>query len=153
MKDKKACILYSLLTFVIWQLCVSLSKIFGNSFHFGEFFSILPVINKGAAFGIFNDNPYILGTLGIFVIIGTAFYVYKKLDSKNRILILLFASFTAGVLGNTTERFFNGYVNDFIKINLFSFPVFNIFDILITGSIFLYIIFCIKEEFIKRKKN
>lgn len=153
MKDKKACILYILLTFVIWQLCVSLSKIFGSSFYFGEFFSILPVINKGAAFGIFNNNAYILGALGVFVIIGAAFYVYKKLESKDKMLILLFSCFSAGVLGNTTERFLNGFVNDFIKINLFNFPVFNIFDILITGSIFLYIAFCIKKEFIKRKKN
>lgn len=153
MKDKKASLIYIMLTIVIWQLSVSLSNILGKSFYIGDFFSILPVINKGAAFGIFNNNPYILGGLGVVVIFSTVFYVFRKITFEDRMKILVLSTFTSGILGNTTERFLNGFVNDFIKINFFEFPVFNIFDILITGSIFLYILFCIKEEFLKRVKN
>ena len=153
MKDKKAVTLYILLTFVIWQLGVSLSKILGSSFHFGDLISIVPVINNGAAFGLFDNNSYVLGALGVFVILALFLYVYKKLTRYHKAKILLFSILTAGILGNTVERFLNGYVNDFIKINLFNFPVFNIFDILITGSVFLYIIYCVKKELLKRVKH
>ena len=40
MKNKKTIILYILLTCVIWQLGVSISKIIGSSFYMGDFFSI-----------------------------------------------------------------------------------------------------------------
>ena len=153
MKDKKAVILYILLTLIIWQLGVSISKILGNSFHFGDLISIVPVINNGAAFGLFYNNSYVLGALGVFVILALFLYVYKKLTRYHKTKILLSSILTAGILGNTVERFMNGYVNDFIKINLFNFPVFNIFDILITGSVFLYIIYCVKKELLKRVKH
>ena len=155
MKDKKALILYILLTVVIWQLCVSLTKIISSSDFYinGGLISISKTTNNGAAFGVFNDNPHLLGIIGIFVIAAVFICVLKSLTTKDKAAILLSSIFTSGIIGNTTERLFNGYVFDFIKINLFNFPIFNLFDILITVSVFLYILFYIKNSFLKRKND
>lgn len=155
MKSKKALILYLLLSVIIWQLCVSLTNILKN-FSYGtinnEVFSLQMVKNNGAAFGFFNDNPYILGFLGVFVLMGIFVYAFKHLKAEDKSKILLISTFSAGILGNTAERLTNGFVFDFIKINFFDFPVFNLYDILITCSVFFYIIFYIKEELKKGKK-
>lgn len=155
MKNKKAIVFYSLLCFIIWQLCLSLTNIlesFSNRDINNNFFSFQMVKNDGAAFGVFNDNPYILGTLGVFALCGILFYVARYMGENDKIKILFASMFSAGILGNTVERFSNGYVFDFIKINLFDFPVFNLYDILITGSVFLYIVFYIRRKLIKRTK-
>ena len=154
MKDKKAFILYVLLTLIIWQLCVSLSKIITSPLVSiqNDIFEISKTVNNGAAFGIFKDTPYFLGFIGVFVTGIIIFYVCKNLNRGDKEKILLTSIFTAGILGNTTERFLNGYVFDFLKINLFNFPIFNLFDVLITGAVFFYILFYIKNEW-KRKKN
>ncbi len=153
MKNKKTIILYILLTCVIWQLGVSISKIIGSSFYMGDFFSIVPVINRGAAFGFFNNSPYFLGALGVVIILCLFIYVWRNKNNLNPSSLLLISIFTSGILGNTIERLTCGYVSDFIKINLFSFPVFNVFDILITCSVFCYILFYFKKELPKEKKN
>ena len=90
MKDKKAVILYILLTFVVWQLCVSISKIICSSFSSGEIFSITPVINNGAAFGLFDNNSYILGALGVFVILAICLHVYKKITQNDKYIPVSF---------------------------------------------------------------
>ncbi|MDO5438004.1 MAG: signal peptidase II [bacterium] len=154
-KDKKAFIIYVLLSLVLWQLCVSLSKIITKQYIKADdlIFSVVETTNKGAAFGLFNDNPYVLGTLGTIVLVIVLFYVYKNVKFEDKTKILSCAVFTSGILGNTAERFNNGYVTDFIKLNFFDFPVFNLYDILITVSVFMYLFYCIKEEAQKRKKN
>lgn len=55
----------------------------------------------------------------------------NKLYVSENFLMML-SVFSAGIAGNAVERYTLGYVEDFIKINLFNFPVFNINDIMIT---------------------
>lgn len=156
MRSKKAVVLYLLLSVIIWQLCASLTNILKN-FSYGtinnEIFSLQAVKNNGAAFGFLNDNPYSLGFLGILVLVCIFTYAIKYLKAEDKSKILLISAFSAGILGNTIERLANGFVFDFIKISFFDFPVFNLYDILITGSVFFYIAFYIREEFKKRKKS
>lgn len=115
--------------------------------------SIVKTVNNGAAFGILSDNPYILGTLGIIVLLVIAIYIFKNTEFKDKNKILLCSVFAGGILGNTTERFYYGYVQDFIKIKLFDFPIFNLYDVLISASVFLYILYSVKKEIKKRLKN
>ncbi len=157
-KDKKAFTIYILLTLVIWQLMISLSKIFMNEHFFKKnddmtFFLITETQNKGAAFGMFQDSSLILGLLGVVVILLCLIYVFKYVAFIDKTKILCSAIFTAGILGNTVQRLTDGYVTDFIKLTFVNFPVFNLFDILITFSVFIYIFFCFREEIIKRVKN
>ena len=47
----------------------------------------------------------------------------------------------SGSIGNLIDRVFRGYVIDFIDVNLFNFPNFNIADIAITlGIIYLIVL-------------
>ncbi len=149
---KKTFNIFVLLTVIIWQLADSISKILCSPFIKSDSsmpFSIVITTNKGAAFGLLKNYPYLLGILGILVIILIAFYVYKKLTFNDKAKILIFSSFCAGVLGNTFQRLKYGHVEDFIKINFFDFPVFNIYDILICACVFFYIFLFL----LKRIKN
>ena len=49
----------------------------------------------------------------------------------------------AGAMGNGIDRFFRGYVVDFIETTFINFSVFNVADILITIGSILFIIYVI----------
>jgi len=106
-----------------------------------SFLCLTYVKNRGAAFGLFNDSNMImlLFIFAILVVIGLIVYVflYKFYMSKEQCTLI--AILCAGILGNAFERFTYGYVIDFIKINLWNFPVFNINDMMITISAFILI--------------
>jgi signal peptidase II len=95
-------------------------------------FSLILVENDGAAFNLFSGYGYWLiffaGAIILWIIIYLLSY---KLFIKESFLVKL-SFFSAGILGNAIERCIYGHVVDFIKINLFDFPVFNLYDIMIT---------------------
>lgn len=96
------------------------------------FFSLVLVKNNGAAFNLFagfQDWLVIFAVVIIFAII--IYLLANKLYIPENFLMML-SLFTAGIAGNAIERYTLGYVEDFIKINLFNFPVFNLNDIMIT---------------------
>lgn len=106
--------------------------------------------NRGAAFGILQNQRWIFIILcGLFLILaGYAFYRLPK--SRHYLpMNLLLVTFTAGGIGNLIDRVFRGYVVDFIYFAPIDFPVFNVADIYVTVSFFiflLYFIFYYKEE-------
>lgn len=95
--------------------------------------------NIGIAFGIGNN---MLAILIINVIILTSILVFlvlkrKKLDNITYTGLILIL---AGGMSNMIDRIFNGYVIDFIDVNIFNFPHFNIADIsIVVGIIILFI--------------
>lgn len=102
--------------------------------------------NTGAAFGIFKDKAYILAIFSIIVIIGLIIYIFKFSSKKilERIAISLIIS---GAIGNLFDRFYFNYVIDFIYLhyNGYSFPVFNVADILVSVGTALLAIYLVKE--------
>ena len=123
--------------------------------------------NTGAAFGIFQNRQWMfyLITVLVFVIVAIIFCLlnirlrnYCRMDDDrfqsrtffqitflNYLLIFL----SAGAIGNFIDRIHAGYVIDFIYIKWIKFPVFNIADIFVTGSvimIIIYFIFIYKED-------
>ena len=61
----------------------------------------------------------------------------KKLDNITYAGLILIL---AGGMSNMIDRIFNGYVIDFIDVNIFNFPHFNIADIsIVVGIIILFI--------------
>lgn len=92
--------------------------------------------NTGAAFGIGTNNIIIV--LSILIISMLIVYIIKN-DNK----IYNFLPFTliiSGAIGNLIDRIFKGYVIDFIDVNLFNYPNFNIADTsIVIGIIFLII--------------
>ena len=96
------------------------------------FFSLVLVKTNGAAFNLFAGFQDWLVIFAIVIILAITIYLLaNKLFIPENFLMML-SLFTAGIAGNAIERYTLGYVEDFIKINLFNFPVFNLNDIMIT---------------------
>lgn len=96
------------------------------------FFSLVLVKNNGAAFNLFAGFQDWLVIFAVIIILAIIIYLLtNKLYIPENFLMML-SLFTAGIAGNAIERYTLGYVEDFIKINLFNFPVFNLNDIMIT---------------------
>ena len=86
--------------------------------------------NTGAAFSIGTINVVMILSLVITIVF---IFLAKKHNSKYK---LPYTLIIAGSIGNLIDRFFRGYVVDFISI--LKFPIFNIADISITiGIVFL----------------
>ncbi len=112
---------------VIIDSCVG--KIFTDS---NSFLSLVLVKNNGAAFNLFagfNDLLILFATAIIFFCM--VYVLMYKLYIPDNFLFLM-SIFCAGILGNAYERYMYDYVTDYIKVSLFNFPVFNLYDILIT---------------------
>ena len=88
--------------------------------------------NRGIAFGMF---------------LGVILYAWIRIPKERFYLPLLTIAtvLAAGALGNFIDRFFRGYVIDFIYFSLIDFPVFNLADIYVVASgIFLIQFVCTK---------
>ncbi len=98
--------------------------------------------NTGAGFGILQGRTLLLGFLSLLVAGGVLYY-YKDLptDRKGQIL---WGIFLGGVIGNMLDRFFRGFVIDFIDLGWW--PAFNIADIAISISVILIVILYWKEK-------
>ena len=100
-------------------------------------FSIKYARNYGAAFNIFEGNRVFLSLISIISSLILIYFIFFKgrLNSLDRYGLSLIL---AGSLGNGIDRIIKGYVIDFINLNLFDFPIFNIADIAINiGCIIL----------------
>jgi signal peptidase II len=111
--------------------------------------------NEGIAFSMFGSltpevrRPILAGLqmLSTLVILGLI-VVWRK---KSFFVLLPFALFVSGGLGNLIDRLRYGYVVDFIHFHIedrFSWPVFNVADILISVGIGLLIL-----QMLFRKEN
>ena len=107
-----------------------------NVFHFTF------VENRGAAFGILQNQRTFFYYYTTIVLIGILYYYLKLPKHKpynwvRKCLILI----SAGALGNLIDRIRLGYVIDFFDFRLINFPVFNVADVcVVIGTIFLSII-------------
>ena len=100
-------------------------------------FSVKYLKNYGAAFNIFDGNRIFLSSISILssLILIYLIFVKERLNPLDRYGLSLVL---AGSLGNGIDRMIKGYVIDFINLNLFDFPIFNIADIAINiGCIIL----------------
>ncbi len=101
--------------------------------------------NTGAAFGIGSNNIFFIILINIIILgIIIKFIKERKDDIDFKILIPLVLILSGGI-GNLIDRIFRGYVVDFIDINLFDFPNFNIADMSIVIGILLLILVLIKS--------
>lgn len=116
-------------------------------------FTIIPNIlnftytqNTGVAFGMgMNRNIVII----ISIILLLAFLVLlvkniNKISIGKTISLLLII---VGGISNIIDRIFRNYVIDFIDVNIFSFPNFNLADIYIVLGVIIFLV-----EIIKNKK-
>ncbi len=100
------------------------------------------VENRGAAFGMLQNQRWIFMIITVIVIIAIIYFKTKnKLTSK---LLDLGLSFVlGGAVGNMIDRVILGYVVDFIDFQIINFPVFNVADIFVVIGAIILVIFYI----------
>lgn len=106
--------------------------------------------NRGAAFGLFQEQRFFF-YLSVILICGLVIWFYTKVPMEKKFLPLRICAVlvTAGALGNFIDRVRLNYVVDFLYLKLIDFPIFNIADIYVTISAFVFFIlllFYYKEE-------
>ena len=106
-----------------------------------HFFSLTYVRNTGGAWGILNDNLWLLIIISVVAlfVINKVIFEEKKLNKR---LALSYGFLIGGIFGNLLDRLFRGYVVDFLNFQFpwYDFPVFNIADCLIVfGVIIMFI--------------
>ncbi len=113
-------------------------------------FELRFVTNRGAAFGIFQNQRWLFLVLTA-VIMAALLWLFWKLPRTRRFLPLqvLCVAVEAGALGNMIDRVRLGYVIDFLYFRLIDFPVFNVADCYVTVGVLLaalLLLFYYKEE-------
>lgn len=158
-KSSKAFIFYLFSTFVLFQFASVVRNLVIKNPHLlknnpNPIFEFVFAKNTGAAFSLWLDSTQMLGFIGILMLVVCIIYVYKKLNFEDKWFLISSIMFSAGVIGNTLERFQNRYVIDYIRLKFIDFPVFNLFDILIVVSIVLYsVLTFLGQNFLKKDKN
>lgn len=112
------------------------------------FFNIVNRVNNGAAFSIASGQRVILVSVSIVaLVLVTGIFLFGRLRHKT--MIVAFALFTAGIMGNLYDRAFNdGFVRDFLDFYVGShhWPAFNVADSMLCIAVGLMIICNFKSE-------
>ena len=97
--------------------------------------------NSGAAFGMLQNQKVFFILVAVLIIAIIAYVLFRMPDDKKynvmHILLVLIAS---GAAGNMIDRVRQDYVVDFIYFVIINFPIFNVADIYVTVSTFLFVI-------------
>lgn len=108
-------------------------------FHIG-FFRIDFVHNTGAAFGMFQGHSQVftvISILGAIAFILIIIFADRFPVLERRLSLVALGLLLAGTVGNLIDRFFIGYVTDFIDFTYW--PAFNVADASITIGVILFI--------------
>lgn len=107
-----------------------------------DIFHLTYVENRGAAFGMFQNNQMIFVVVALAACMFGLYYLYKKqlnLLGKSAIILII-----AGAIGNLIDRVRLGFVVDYFDFRIVWNYVFNVADVFVViGTILLciYIIF------------
>ncbi len=108
-----------------------------NVFHFTY------VENRGAAFGILQNQRWFFILITIIVVLAIVYYMFTHYNDSLLLNIAL-SMILGGAIGNLIDRIRFGYVVDLFHFILIDYPVFNIADsFVVVGTILLayYILF------------
>lgn len=113
-----------------------------------NFFSFSYLENKGAAFGILQNKLIFLSAVTITVVIIMVIYLLKC-KPKSVFLRISLPLIISGALGNLIDRVWYRHVVDFIYWhykNIYSFPTFNVADMMVVVGTFMLALCILKEE-------
>ncbi|MFC7681578.1 signal peptidase II [Paenibacillus sp. GCM10028914] len=108
----------------------------------GDFFVITSSRNRGAAFGILQDQRWFFIIVTTLVVIGIIWYMRKMKAEGRKLLPTALALVLGGALGNFIDRLVMGEVVDFLQFTFgtYTFPIFNIADSCIVIGVGLIIL-------------
>ena len=112
------------------------------------------VRNKGAAFGMLQNQRWLFMVVSTVAIAGLLIYLIRW-KPKSIWVRLSIAMIIGGGIGNMIDRIFLGYVIDFIYFKLIDFPVFNVADSFVTvgcGILVVYLFYDLICEMRREKQ-
>ncbi len=109
-------------------------------------FHLTYVENRGAAFGMLQNQRYFFVILTLIVLALVVWLMLKE-RGKSRLFQTALSFILGGAIGNLIDRICYGYVVDLFDFRLINFPVFNVADIFVcTGALLAIIYFLIYDE-------
>lgn len=110
-----------------------------------DFFSLVYVTNKGAAWGILAGKWYILLGIAAAALVCCVIF-FRKITENYPERVLAMALLVSGVIGNSIDRIWRGEVVDFLDFYIkagdkfIHWPAFNVADIAICCGVGIYIL-------------
>ncbi|MNO15217.1 Lipoprotein signal peptidase [compost metagenome] len=119
----------------------------------GNFFLITSHRNRGAAFGILQDQRWFFIIVTVIVLVGLIWYLLKVKNQRNKLLPIALSLVLGGAVGNFLDRAVSGEVVDFLQFNFgsYTFPIFNVADSCIVVGVSLIVLDSLLE--IRREKQ
>lgn len=113
------------------------------------------VENRGAAFGMLDDNRWVFMIISTVAIVGLLIYMWKFCP-ENKLLRFGLSLVIGGGIGNMIDRIFLGYVIDFL--DFCAFPnlwrwVFNVADACVCVGVALVVLYLIMDIIRETKKE
>ncbi len=104
--------------------------------------------NAGAAWGILSEHRWVFMSVSIVAILGIIVFLFlTRKEKQSPLLKVSLAFFCGGGIGNMIDRFFLGFVIDFLRFDFIQFPIFNIADSFISIGAALMVLYLILETF------
>jgi len=126
-------------------------KAYVRSLPLGELFfeiphvlSLIHYVNTGAAFSILAGYTAVIAVFSFALIAGIGFYAVRKLH-LTALAWTAVGCLIGGGMGNLLDRLLFSGVTDYIRLQFIDFPVFNLADIAITGSVAVLLILLITD--------
>jgi signal peptidase II len=134
------CFIFGTLLFDQWTKFLAEIYLQTESIYWGKWLSFSLSHNTGCAWSLLPNSAFLLAILSIFLlgIVIKKRYFFGIYDRPISFGLLL-----GGILGNAVDRFFRGFVIDFIDVDLqfYRWPAFNIADAsLCVATIFLVLV-------------
>lgn len=115
--------------------------------------SLTHIRNTGAAWSIMQGQTWFLVIMPLIVIFVALVYMYKNRRGPKLVMVSL-ALVTGGGIGNLIDRIRMHEVIDYLKCELFNFPVFNFADMcVVVGAILFCVYMFFFDESIKSKEK
>ena len=108
---------------IIKLLVINNLKPVGSVNVVGDVFKLTYVENRGVAFGLFKDMPWVFIVLTSVLIAAIVFFMFKK-RPESKFFYVTVALIIGGGLGNLIDRVLYGFVVDYLSLSFFP-PVCN----------------------------
>lgn len=119
-----------------------------------NFFWITSHRNKGAAWGILQDQMIFFYIITVIVLAALIYYIEKYVKQTYPLLLIGLTLIIGGAIGNFIDRLFRKEVVDFLDFNLFgyNYPIFNIADAALVIGVGIVLLATLFEERWKRSE-
>ena len=102
-------------------------------------FHLTSLRNKGAAFGILQNQRLFFIIVTLIAVFGIIYYLQTE-GKKNRRISFALSLLLGGALGNFYDRLVRGEVVDSLDFRLIDYPIFNLADVFIFTGVTLMLL-------------